>query len=78
MTNPLPSDDRACGSLFRTSEVLKVPVRLLLPYPAGHPNLHNVLTEDTLCSICETRGNVKNVDSSFQHHTAWRRRRFNC
>jgi hypothetical protein len=62
MTNPLPADNRAYGSLFRTSEVLKVPVQLLKPYPAGYPNLHDLLTEDILCSICETQGNVRNVD----------------
>ena len=62
MTNPLPPDNRSYGSLFRTSEVMKVPVQFLLPYPDDHPNPHNTFTEDILCSICETRGNVKNVD----------------
>lgn len=62
MTNPLPPDNRAYGSLFRTSEVMKVPVQFLLPYPDDYPNPHNAFSEDILCIICETRGNVKNVD----------------
>ena len=62
MTNPLPPDNRAYSSLFRTSEVMKVPVQCLLPYPVGHPNPHDALTEDILCTTCETHGNVKNVD----------------
>ncbi|KAF2108596.1 heterokaryon incompatibility protein-domain-containing protein [Lophiotrema nucula] len=64
MTNPLPPDNRAYGSLFRTSEVMKIPIQYLRPYPGDHRNPHDVLTEDILCSICETRGNVKNVDPS--------------
>jgi hypothetical protein len=63
MTNPLPSDNRTCGSLFHTLEVLKISVQLLLLYSPRHLNLHNVFTEDTLCSICETYGsNLKNME----------------
>jgi hypothetical protein len=61
MANPLPPDPRGFGSLFRTFEVMKVDARFLAPYPASIPNAHNYLLQDTLCSICETRGNVKNV-----------------
>ena len=62
MANPLPPDRRGYGSLFRTSEVMKVPAQLLIPYPASFPNAHDHLLQDTLCNICETRGNVKNAD----------------
>jgi len=62
MTNPLPPDNRVYSSLFRTSKVMEVPIRFLLPYPVDHPNPHDALTEDILCTTCETRGNVKNVD----------------
>lgn len=62
MANPLPPDRRGYGSLFRTSKVMKVPARFLIPYPASFPNPHDDLLQDTLCNICETRGNVKNVD----------------
>ena len=62
MANPLPPDRRGYGSLFRTSEVMKVPARFLLPYPASLPNPHDDMLQETLCNICETCGNVKNSD----------------
>jgi hypothetical protein len=62
MTNPLPPDRRGYGSLFRTFQVMKVPARFLIPYPSSFPNVHDDLLQDTLCNICETRGNVKNFD----------------
>ena len=62
MTNPLLPDNRAYGSLFRTGEVMNVTVQFLLAIPQRPPKSHNTFTEDILCSICETRGNVKNVD----------------
>lgn len=60
MANPLPPDRRGYGSLFRTSEVMKVPARFLVPLPAGTPNPHDEFLQETLCDICENRGNVKN------------------
>jgi hypothetical protein len=41
---------------------MTVPAQFLIPYPASYPNAHDDLPQDTLCDICETGGNVKNVD----------------
>jgi len=41
---------------------MKVPIQFLLPYPADEHNPHDALSQDTLCTTCETGGNVKNVD----------------
>jgi hypothetical protein len=62
MANPLPPDRRGYGSLFRTSNVMKVPAQFLISYSASFPNAQDDLLQDTLCNICETRGNVKNFD----------------
>lgn len=41
---------------------MKVSIQFLMPFPTSIPNAHDDLLQDTLCNICETRGNVKNVD----------------
>src|SRR2546429_574751 len=61
MTNPILADKRPCGAHFRTSEVIKVPLQWLLSRPRSR-NPHDDLTDDALCDVCNSGGNIKNVD----------------